>query len=184
MPKASTRYGARIAGDRTPRRRAHGSRPIIVQAAVPISGDDDAETVRQRILAQEHVIIRSRSSCGRAHRGRRSPRTHPRRRRRLRRVLISPLPRRWGASSRTFGNRARQAAERPPNRPLSVHRQARANRSAATPTARRREHDAGRHAHPSVALEPLCKGDVLNSSSRRFPTRSYASRRARSPDRP
>lgn len=50
-------YGARIAGATVhvvDERMDHG--PIIVQAAVPISGDDDAETVRQRILAQEHVI--------------------------------------------------------------------------------------------------------------------------------
>jgi phosphoribosylglycinamide formyltransferase-1 len=50
-------YGARIAGATVhlvDERMDHG--PIIVQAAVPISGDDNAETVRQRILAQEHVI--------------------------------------------------------------------------------------------------------------------------------
>lgn len=50
-------YGARIAGATVhlvDERMDHG--PIIVQAAVPISGDDDAETVRRRILAQEHVI--------------------------------------------------------------------------------------------------------------------------------
>jgi len=50
-------YGARIAGATVhlvDEDMDHG--PIIVQAAVPISGSDDAETVRQRILAQEHVI--------------------------------------------------------------------------------------------------------------------------------
>ena len=50
-------YGARIAGATVhlvDEHMDHG--PILVQAAVPISGDDDAETVRRRILAQEHVI--------------------------------------------------------------------------------------------------------------------------------
>lgn len=50
-------YGARIAGATVhlvDDEMDHG--PIIVQAAIPISGSDDAETVRQRILAQEHVI--------------------------------------------------------------------------------------------------------------------------------
>jgi phosphoribosylglycinamide formyltransferase-1 len=50
-------YGARIAGATVhvvDERMDHG--PIIVQVAVPISGDDDAETVRQRVLAQEHII--------------------------------------------------------------------------------------------------------------------------------
>jgi len=50
-------YGARITGATVhlvDDEMDHG--PIIVQAAVPISGSDDAETVRQRILALEHVI--------------------------------------------------------------------------------------------------------------------------------
>jgi phosphoribosylglycinamide formyltransferase-1 len=50
-------YGARIAGATVhlvDEHMDHG--PIIVQAAVPVSGDDDAETLRRRILAQEHVI--------------------------------------------------------------------------------------------------------------------------------
>jgi phosphoribosylglycinamide formyltransferase-1 len=50
-------YGARIAGATVhlvDEHMDHG--PIIVQAAVPISGDDDAETVRRRILAEEHAI--------------------------------------------------------------------------------------------------------------------------------
>ena len=50
-------YGARIAGATVhlvDEHMDHG--PIIVQAAVPIYGNDDAETLRQRILAQEHVI--------------------------------------------------------------------------------------------------------------------------------
>jgi phosphoribosylglycinamide formyltransferase-1 len=50
-------YGARIAGATVhivDECMDHG--PIIVQAAVPIYGDDDAETVRRRILAQEHAI--------------------------------------------------------------------------------------------------------------------------------
>lgn len=50
-------YGARVAGCTVhivDEHMDHG--PIIVQAAVPICGNDDAETVRRRILAQEHVI--------------------------------------------------------------------------------------------------------------------------------
>lgn len=50
-------YGVRITGATVhlvDEHMDHG--PIIVQAAVPIFGDDDAETVRRRILAQEHVI--------------------------------------------------------------------------------------------------------------------------------
>ena len=50
-------YGARIAGATVhlvDEDMDHG--PIIVQSAVPISGDDDAEAVRRRILAEEHVI--------------------------------------------------------------------------------------------------------------------------------
>jgi phosphoribosylglycinamide formyltransferase-1 len=50
-------YGARIAGATVhivDEHMDHG--PIIVQAAVPIHGDDNPETVRRRILAQEHVI--------------------------------------------------------------------------------------------------------------------------------
>jgi len=50
-------YGVRITGATVhivDEHMDHG--PIIVQAAVPIYGGDDAETVRQRILAQEHVI--------------------------------------------------------------------------------------------------------------------------------
>jgi phosphoribosylglycinamide formyltransferase-1 len=50
-------YGARITGATVhivDEHMDHG--PIVVQAAVPIYGDDDAEAVRQRILAQEHAI--------------------------------------------------------------------------------------------------------------------------------
>ena len=55
--RQAVEFGARIAGATVhlvDEDVDHG--PILIQAAVPVSPDDDAEAVRLRILAQEHLI--------------------------------------------------------------------------------------------------------------------------------